>query len=564
MNSEKTERILNEPELAVQGYTNLVTLTFSGDYDEQRPVLIDGDNPSRFLSRKKAAELVVSLAGNFTPGSTVCLNLTNDILYPILILAILASGCRWTGTNPAYKAPELEHHFRMSGMKYIITDLERLATVEEALNSASVEAEIILFTDLLSELMHVDSPMAPTNEVFCGKSTLSKPHRTLRDLTTQVQPTDLTTLTRNISPQSTAALMSTSGTSGLPKIASLTHHAIMRELLAIEDNNAAKPYEVRRLFCVPIFHAFANPEMAFNALRLGQTCYFMKRFDINTFPVYVQKYGITETFGPPAMLLRLVNTTNSHHMLQSLRMVAFGGAPLGAELRRKFLDTFQVKPRIVPVYGMTEGGWYTTLKYPEQDETGSLGRPIPGYEIKIVPKPAMELDSVSQKEVGEILVRGPQLMTAYLGDPEATAESFDGDGWLKTGDIGYLDESKVYLVDRAKDLIKVNGWHVSPGEIENALLQHPEIIDAAAFGVGRDVEEHPVACVVLRVENGEENKMSLSEQKVRQHLMTSLADYKVRSCEVRFVKEIPKNPAGKILRARLREEVLKGEAEKRA
>jgi len=325
------------------------------------------------------------------------------------------------------------------------------------------------------------------------------------------------------------------------------------EQQSIEDNNADKDYRVRRLYCAPIFHGFSFPEMAFNALRLGQESFFMKRYD-DSFAQKIHDFRITETMGAPPMLRLLVKDTQGRHLLQSLRMISFGGAALGPELRKMTLDMFERKPRLVPVYGMTEGGWFTTLKYPETDGTGSVGRPIAGYEVKVGLMDGLT-DVKDGEKIGEVLVRGPQLMTCYLGNAQATREAFTADGWLKTGDIGYVRDGKVYLVDRAKDLIKVNGWQVAPAELEDVAMQSEHVRDVAVFGVGTEDDEHPMACVVAKKDNGGH---VVTAEMIKAHLRGRLTGYKVNRCEVRFVLAIPKSPAGKILKKVMKEQLAAG------
>ncbi|KAK5116192.1 hypothetical protein LTR62_008518 [Meristemomyces frigidus] len=412
---------------------DLVTFTLSGSYDAELPILIDAENPTRFVSRRIATQLVDSLTGVFEPSST----------------------------NKGQQ-------------------------------------------DILGH------SKASTDDIV--------------------------------------ALMQTSGTTGLPKVATRTHRAMIHELDAIAGDDTLKTYNIRRLFCTPVFHAFSAPEMIFNALRLGRPSYFMRRFD-DSFAHNVAQYHITETFGPPPMLLKLVNQPENYALLQSLRYVAYGGAPLGLELRRRFLDLFLIQPRLVPVYGMTEGGWYATFHYPEDDDTGSVGRSIPGYDIKIN---ACGADDRTETPTGEILVRGPQMMQSYLGNEKATADVFE-DGWLKTGDKGYMRDGKLYLIDRIKDLIKVNCWQVSPTELQNALLEHDAVAEAAVFAMDEgSVAEHPMVCVVTR------SGCVLSWEEILRHLRERLAWYKVNYCELRFMKEIPKSATGKIMKRVLRERVLGG------
>jgi len=572
---------------------NLVAWTLSGDYDLDKPVLLDADKPDRYITRRKTHEIVAALTGAFTPDSTVCLHLPNDILYPALTLGILANGCRWTGTNTAYTAAELEHHFRISDTKYVITIGKHYEVVHRAVNASGTNAEVIRFVDLL------DGPLLParlekglsqsnvTNGVQRSKSEKQKRDsiicedcaqpvpdipeipggdlgtldskfgslRTLRDLLCDPADVDLLSVIKNISPASDAVLMQTSGTTGLPKMAARTHRSLINEQLAIEDNNADKPYEVRRLYCTPVFHAFTLPEMGFNAMRLGQTSYFMKRYD-DTFAQKIHDFQITETMGAPPMLRLLVKNPERYHLLQSLRIIFFGGAALGPELRTMTLAMFDRPLRLVPVYGMTEGGWFTTIKDPEIDDTGSVGRPIAEYEIRMSATTDSATELSDGQKVGEILVRGPQMMERYYNNSVATQDAFTPDGWLKTGDIGYLKDGKVYLVDRAKDLIKVNGWQVAPAELEDVLMRSAHVQDVAVFGVGADgddqaSDEHPMACVVARGKG-------VTVEMIKKHLAGCLTGYKVKHCEVRFVKSIPKSPAGKILKRVMKEKLAVG------
>lgn len=511
---------------------NLVEWALSGKYDAERPILIDASNPLRFISRRKATELVTGLAAAFEKDTTVCLHISNDVLYPVLMLGILASRCRWTGTNISYTHHELAHHFRLFNTRYVITSAEHLQTVEAAVAGLGFEVEIILFSDILGEQeSQLPHPL-----------TGGKGLRTFHDLLDSASDEQsLQTHLRELSNDVIAVLQSTSGTTGLPKMAARTHHSMILESQAIEDNNAAKPYEVRRLFCTPIFHAFSTQEMAINPLRLGYPTYFMTRFD-DTFAQRVYDFGITETAAPPPMILRLLQVTDQHHLLQSFRLIFSGGAPLAPELHHRMLGIFKVAPRIVQVWGMTEGGWFTTFKYPEVDTTGSVGRMLPGWEIRIDSDTLIALPD--GRSAGELLVKSAQLMTGYLGNTEATEATFT-DGWLRTGDIGFVEDGKVYIVDRAKDLIKVNGWQVAPAEIEEALLQSPDVVDAAAISFGHGNDEHPMVFVVAR-------DAGVEVQDIEAHLHSRLARYKVARIEVKLVELIPRNPSGKILRKVLR------------
>ncbi|EME81873.1 uncharacterized protein MYCFIDRAFT_138967 [Pseudocercospora fijiensis CIRAD86] len=487
--------------------TNIVDWTFSGRYDPEKPILIDAADPSRFITKNKAIELVASLIGAFEPDCTVCLHIGNDILYPILCLAIWANRCRWTGPNISYKAPELEHHIRVSRTKYIIVADDRLETARAAVSGSSTKAQIIRFTDLLA-------PPPPSgrhnccgvHKRHCHSSNASE-FPSLHDIQS---PND-----------SIATLMSTSGTTGLPKLGARTQRATVLESAAVEDNNSLKSYEIRRLFSTPIFHSFSTPEMVINSLRLGIPAYFVKRFDIVQWPLYVQKYGITEAFAPPAMLQMLVNCPHAHPLIQSLRNVYTGGAPFTSELKVKWDAIFPSKV----------------------DDSSAVGRPIPGCEIR---QSKDNITTYNDIDVAELHMHSPHVMQGYYGNPEETKKMFTEDGWLKTGDVGYIQDGKVYIVDRAKDLVKVNGFQVSPTEIEDALqlLQH-DIEEAAVFGVDTDIEEHPFAYVVRKHDG-------VTIEAIKRFLDERLSSYKVSKIEIAFIDKIPRNPSGKILKKDLR------------
>ena len=420
---------------------------------------------------------------------------------------------------------------------------EHLETIQAAIRLLDSPIEVILFIDLQSTGTSL-SPCGSNCPKRHGEK--QKGFRTLHDLLKEPKSVKMHTQVGEIRAADVAALMSTSGTTGLPKMAARTHRAMIEELEAIEDNNSDKPYDVRRLFCTPIFHAFSTPEMVFNPLRLGYPTYFMKRFD-DTYAQKVHDFGITETAAPPPMLIKLQQLTEANPLLQSLRLIFCGGAPLATENRLRTLEMFKIKPRIVPVWGMTEGGWFSTLRYPEDDDTNSVGRAIPGYEIKVSEEGSLELDNGHM--AGELLIRGPQLMTGYLGNAQASRDAF-ADGWLKTGDIGYIQQGKIYIVDRTKDLIKVNGWQVAQAELESVLLTSPDILDAAAISAGHGVDEHPMLFVVLTM------GVHMSASEVEDHLRSRLARYKVAPVAVEFVEAIPRNPSGKILRKVLRMRVI--------
>lgn len=412
-----------------------------------------------------------------------------------------------------------------------MTPPEHLQTVQTAVAACAEDIEILLLTDISSK--------------DAGNPRLADGHRTLHDLLQREQERTLELRLDSIPDNLPATVFSTSGTTGLPKMIQRTHRELILESKATED--APKPYDVRRLYCTPMFHAYSFTDMTINTFRLGLPSFYMRRFD-HSFAHKVHQFSATETLVAPPVLMRLSNQADTdpeeRQNIQSLRTVICAGAPLSAQLRSRFIQIFNHPVRLIQGWGMSEGGWFTTFRYPECDDTGSVGRPVDGYEICTSGEDPLVIDECCT--ASELMVRAPQMPRSYLDNPLATAEAFTKDGWLKTGDIGYIKDGKIYLIDRVKDMIKVNGWSVAPAELEAALYKSPKVLDAAVVGYGSGVEEHPVIFVVPE---GEETKPT----NITDHLLHFVARFKVAKCEVKFIDSIPRNPSGKILRKSLRQ-----------
>lgn len=450
----------------------------------------------------------------------------------MLVLAILASACTWTGTNPASTSVELQHHLTSSKTSYVITSLEHLHTVQTAADACARNIEILIFTDISS------------GETSGARSVGG--HRTLHDLLQRQQTRTLEARLDALPNELPATVFSTSGTTGLPKMIQRTHCELILESKATEDS--PKPYQVRRLYCTPMFHAFSFTDMTINTFRLGLPSFYMRRYD-DTFARKVCQFSATETLVAPPVLMRLSNQAEAdleeRQNIQSLRTVICAGAPLSAQLRSRFTKMFHCPVRLTQGWGMSEGGWFTTFRYPECDDTGSVGRPVDGYEIRTSGVDPLAVDG--GRTASELLVRAPQMPCCYLDNPAATAEAFTKEGWLKTGDVGYIEDGKIYLVERVKDMIKVNGWSVAPAELESALYNNPKVLDAAVVGHGFGVDEHPVIFVVPT-----DGETTTSAAEITDHLLQFVARFKVAKCEVKFTHNIPRNPSGKILRKNLR------------
>ncbi|KAF5014882.1 hypothetical protein F66182_13980, partial [Fusarium sp. NRRL 66182] len=222
----------------------------------------------------------------------------------------------------------------------------------------------------------------------------------------------------------------------------------------------------------------------------------MRRFDVTKYLQYVQKYQITDLMVVPPIVVALIKSPllDDPQYMKSVKFGLSGAAPLDVitqnELRKKLPGV-----AFTQIFGMTETSCLAMITpYGEDDDTGSVGRPIPGLEVKLVDDDGFEVTKPNTR--GEIWLRGPTIFNGYFENEEANKESFDEEGWFKSGDVAYFSEEyKFYVVDRKKELIKVRGFQVAPPELEAVLLSHPQVVDAAVIGIRFPgvVDEHPMA-----------------------------------------------------------------------
>ena len=350
--------------------------------------------------------------------------------------------------------------------------------------------------------------------------------------------------------------MYTSGTTGRPKGAVLTHAAVSAQLEQLSGILPVAPGD-RYLIVPPIYHA-AAALTSFWTIRQGGTLVIMEDFDPAGVVKALSEGGIAAAMLVPAMIQACLAAVPdvASRKYEKLRFIVYGASPIAVESLRRAIDVFGCG--FAQAYGMTEVTAGATFLMPGDHLRAlggspglllSCGRPLPGTEIRVVDAEGRDLPA---GQTGEIWVRGPQLMRGYWNMPEATAEALAG-GWMHTGDAGSLDEEGfLYIRDRVKDMIVSGAENVYPREVENALLEHPAVADAAVIGVpdarwGEAVK----ALVVLRPGK------SATEDELIAFCRTRLAGYK-RPRSVEFVADLPRNPSGKVLKKDLREKYWKG------
>ncbi len=349
-----------------------------------------------------------------------------------------------------------------------------------------------------------------------------------------------------VAPSDTAVLLYTSGTSAEPKGVELTHSNLRRNCEACITAARIDPRH-RLLNILPPFHVFGLTANVLVPAVLGASVYALPRFQPLAAIKAVRDERISVVMAIPSMYAAMLRTKDApDDAFASIYLAISGGEPLPDAVARGFENRFGVK--LVQGYGLTETSPVLSLCAPHAWRDGSVGRMIPGVDCRIVD----ERDRpVARGEQGEILVSGHCVMKGYYQRPDETAAVIDSKGWFRTGDIGRLDEDGfLYITGRKKEMIIVGGENVFPREIEDVLLEHPQVASAGVIGVddaGRG--EVPVAFVTL---TGHADTTAVSEQDLRNFARRSLASYKVPR-RVRIADELPTGPTGKVLRRRLRE-----------
>ncbi|KAG0472291.1 hypothetical protein HPP92_016837 [Vanilla planifolia] len=366
--------------------------------------------------------------------------------------------------------------------------------------------------------------------------------------------------TVEIKPDDVVALPYSSGTTGLPKGVMLTHRGLVTSVAQQVDGENPNLYfnEEDVLLCVlPMFHIYSLNSVLLCGLRAGSAIVIMRRFELVKMLELLEKYKVTVApFVPPIVVEMAKSTAVDAYDVSSVRMVMSGAAPMGKELQDKLMTKLP-NAKLGQGYGMTEAGPVLAMclafaKEPLKYKSGSCGTVVRNAQLKIIDPETGA--SLPYNQPGEICIRGNQIMKGYLKDSEATARTIDEEGWLHTGDVGFVDDDdQIFIVDRLKELIKYKGFQVAPAELEALLIAHPFISSAAVVPMKDDLcGELPIAFVVRA--DGHE----IGEDEIKQYISKQVVFYK-RIHKVFFVEAIPKSPSGKILRKDLRARLANGQ-----
>jgi len=461
-------------------------------------------------------------ARGLAPGDAVGLQLPNVPQFAVAYYGILKAGCVVVPMNVLFKAGEVGYILRDSGARMLIT---WAGSVEEAAQGAA-DADT-------HDLVVLNLPGLPA-------MTIGRPFEEL--LATAVEgPPPM----HQTEPGDTAVIVYTSGTTGRPKGAELSHFCLFMNadtpgrLFGIREDDVVA-------VMLPLFHVYGLSSVMDICVRFGATMSLIPRFEPGTVCEVVQRDRVTVFEGVPTMFIGVLNhPEREKHDLSSIRVAVSGGAPIPAKVIDEWERTF---PGVVILegYGLSETASTTTFNISaEERRVYSVGKPIYGVECAIWGPQGQPLPP-GRDNVGELVVRGFNVMTRYHGNPTATAEAFT-DGWLHTGDLAYVDEDGFYfIVDRKKELIIRGGYNVYPREVEDVLYTHPAVAEAAVVGVPDDrLGQEVMAFVALRA-----NGARVTEPELIGYVKERVASYKYpRSIE--FREHLPMNATGKILKREL-------------
>ncbi|MFH8568789.1 4-coumarate--CoA ligase family protein [Streptomyces sp. NPDC017993] len=486
------------------------------------PALIDGVDGTTFshaqldhATRRIAAGLAEA---GVRKGDVLALHSPNTVVFPAVFHAASRCGAAVTTVHPLATEGEFTTQLRDSGARWIVTVSALLDTARGAARRVGGIAEIFV----------------------CDRA---EGHRSVVDLLASTAPEPSVALDP---AEDLAVLPYSSGTTGAPKGVMLTHRSIATNLAQLDPLISSGPDD-RVLAVLPFFHIYGLTALMNAPLRNGSTVVVLPRFDLRQFLAAIADHRITAVYvAPPIVLALAKHPLVARYDLSSLQYLVSAAAPLDAELAVACSRRLGLPP-VMQAYGMTElsPGTHVVPLDAHRPPPGAVGKLVPNTEMRIV---SLETgDDLRAGGSGEILIRGPQVMKGYLGRPAETDAMIDAEGWLRTGDVGRVDDDGwLYVVDRVKELIKYKGYQVAPADLEALLLTHDAIADAAVIGVlDDDGNEVPKAFVVRQ------QGVELSEDDVIAYVAGQVAPYK-KVRRVEFLDSVPRAATGKILRRELR------------
>ncbi len=488
--------------------TNLASnLTATAQAHPERPAIKLDDLVLTWEQVQEQAQRVTALlkAEGVGPGDRVGMVLPNVPMFPPIFYGAVAAGAVVVPMNPLLKAREVTYYLEDSGASIVFAWKDMAEEAGKAASNVGIRC--------------VEVDPADWAEVLGA-------HEPDAEVVDREDDDDV-------------VLLYTSGTTGQPKGAQLTHHSMgsnaatsAETLIEIDETDVV-------MGCLPLFHVFGLT-CGLNAAVLKGACLtLIPRFDPDKALEVVGRDQVTVFEGVPTMYAAMLNSKQADSAdLSSLRTCISGGSAMPVEVMRKFEEKFDCI--VLEGYGLSETSPVASFNQPDQErKPGSIGTPVRGVEMKVVDD---EDNDVEQGEVGEIVIKGENVMKGYWGREEATADSIR-DGWFHSGDLAKVDEDGYFfIVDRKKDLIIRGGYNVYPREVEEALYEHDAVAEVAVIGIADDHMGEEIGAAVALKEGA-----SAEPEELQSFAKERLANYKYPRA-VWIVEELPKGPTGKILR----------------
>lgn len=499
------------------------------------------------LSRRFAAFL--QQRPELQRGDRIAIQLPNLIQYPVALFGAMRAGLIVVNTNPLYSAPEIEHQLNDAGAKALVVLANFAHSAASILKNTPVRVVIVtqladlhpplkrtLINFVARYIKHMVPPFSIPGAISFNEALAAGDSATLK--TVQPQPNDV------------AVLQYTGGTTGVAKGATLSHRNLVANALqgkAMFDTYGLVDAREVFLLPLPLYHIYT---FTFSMIMLngGNHCVLIPNpRDLGSVTKAMQQYPVTGFCGLNTLFVALSQRKDFVELdFHRMKVTISGGMALTSGAAQKWKQITGTE--IYEGYGLTEASPVVSINPGTNNQAGTIGLPLVGTEIKIVDDHGNELDI---NQPGELCVKGPQVMLGYWQRDDETRKVLDADGWLRTGDVAIVREDGfIKIVDRIKDMIVVSGFKVYPGEVEEVVSRHPDVLECAAIGIPDEHSGEVVKVFVVPRRPG------LTEKEIRDFCHEHLTGYKVPK-QVEFRKELPKSNVGKVLRRMLRDEALK-------
>ncbi|KAF2165619.1 hypothetical protein M409DRAFT_55516 [Zasmidium cellare ATCC 36951] len=474
-------------------------------------------------------------------GDVCLIHTPNHVLVPAAYLGIVGGGRCFSAINPIYTVEEIVHQMKLTNAKCLLSHPSLIERDLEAAKKAGTLSKDQIF-------QFNDDPEP------CKEKLGVKDWRYMIASEKEAENFRWRALGREESEKTIATINFSSGTTGMPKGVMISHHALIANVAQTakirwpdKDFDRGDTVEDERwIGFLPLYHAYGQMYANLMSCKFHVPIYIMRQFVYTDYLKCIQEARITDLqVAPPILVMLAKRPETKNYDLSSIRTILSGGAPLGKELQNEVARRFNCE--VKQGWGMTEVTCGSILQI-EPKDNGTIGRLIPNNQMKLIDDDDKE---VGFDTPGEMLIKAPNVMLGYWKNEQATKDTFTSDGWLKTGDVAVINkEGYIWIVDRKKELIKVNALQVAPAELEAQLLENDAVADAAAVGITVHDEEYPRAYIVL---TDEAKKAKVTPKQIQDWFKPRVAKHKALVGGVKIVDEIPKLQSGKIQRKILRD-----------